>query len=73
MARRFRGPFRRKRCRFCVDKVAAVDYKDVQRLRKCVTDPGKIIPVHTLDAKKFEEFFPGRVILLEGNGEKVEL
>ena len=36
-------------------------------------DPGKIIPVHTLYAKKFEEFFPGKVILLEGNGEKVEL
>ena len=45
MARRVsRGPFRRKRCRFCVDKVASVDYKDVQRLRKCVTDRGKIIP-----------------------------
>jgi small subunit ribosomal protein S18 len=45
MARRVpRGPFRRKRCRFCVDKVATVDYKDVQRLRKCVTDRGKIIP-----------------------------
>ena len=39
-----RGPFRRKRCRFCVDKVETVDYKDVQRLRKCVTDRGKIIP-----------------------------
>ena len=36
-------------------------------------DPGKIIPVHTRDAKKFEEFFPGKVILLEENGEKVEL
>ena len=43
-ARRPRGPFRRKRCRFCVDKVDTVDYKDVQRLRKCVTDRGKIIP-----------------------------
>jgi small subunit ribosomal protein S18 len=39
-----RTPFRRKRCRFCVDKVETVDYKDVQRLRKCVTDRGKIIP-----------------------------
>ena len=39
-----RTPFRRKRCRFCVDKIATVDYKDVQRLRKCVTDRGKIIP-----------------------------
>jgi small subunit ribosomal protein S18 len=39
-----RGPLRRKRCRFCVDKVKTIDYKDVQRLRKCVTDRGKIIP-----------------------------
>jgi small subunit ribosomal protein S18 len=45
MAKRMsRGPLRRKRCRFCVDKVKAIDYKDVQRLRKCVTDRGKIIP-----------------------------
>ncbi len=36
-------------------------------------DPGKIIPIHTLDAEKFEKFFPGRVIILEENGEKVEL
>jgi len=45
MAKRMtRGPLRRKRCRFCVDKVKTIDYKDVQRLRKCVTDRGKIIP-----------------------------
>jgi len=39
-----RGPHRRKRCRFCADKIQTVDYKDVQRLRKCITDRGKIIP-----------------------------
>jgi small subunit ribosomal protein S18 len=46
MGKRFRrrGPFRRKRCRFCVDKIKTVDYKDVQRLRKCMSDRGKIIP-----------------------------
>lgn len=35
---------RRKVCKFCVDKVGQVDYKDVRRLRSFVTDRGRIIP-----------------------------
>ncbi len=35
---------RRKVCSFCVDKVDHVDYKDVGRLRKYVTERGKILP-----------------------------
>ena len=35
---------RRKVCKFCVDKVLAVDYKDVCALRTFVTERGKIIP-----------------------------
>ena len=35
---------RRKICRFCTDKVAFVDYKDLRRLRNFITDRGKIIP-----------------------------
>jgi small subunit ribosomal protein S18 len=35
---------RRKVCKFCVDKVLAVDFKDVKRLRTFVTERGKIIP-----------------------------
>ncbi|MBI3456750.1 MAG: 30S ribosomal protein S18 [Candidatus Rokubacteria bacterium] len=35
---------RRKVCKFCVDKVVAVEYKDVKRLRTFVTERGKIIP-----------------------------
>lgn len=35
---------RRKVCKFCVDKIGAVDYKDVKRLRTFVTERGKIIP-----------------------------
>ena len=31
-------------CKFCVDKVDLVDYKDVRRLRGFVSDRGKIIP-----------------------------
>lgn len=35
---------RRKVCKFCVDKVDVVDYKDIRRLRNFVTERGKIIP-----------------------------
>lgn len=35
---------RRKVCRFCVDKVSLIDYKDVKRLRNFVSERGKIIP-----------------------------
>jgi small subunit ribosomal protein S18 len=35
---------RRKVCKFCVDKLGLVDYKDVRRLRNFVTERGKIIP-----------------------------
>lgn len=35
---------RRKVCRFCVDKVKGIDYKDVSRLRMYVSDRGKIEP-----------------------------
>jgi small subunit ribosomal protein S18 len=35
--------FRRKVCSFCVDKVAHIDYKDVPRLRRLMTDRGKIL------------------------------
>ncbi|MCE5234615.1 MAG: 30S ribosomal protein S18 [Clostridiaceae bacterium] len=35
---------RRKVCGFCVDKVEHIDYKDTVRLRKFVTERGKIMP-----------------------------
>ncbi|MBI4493946.1 MAG: 30S ribosomal protein S18 [Chloroflexi bacterium] len=35
---------RRKVCSFCVDKVAAVDYKDMGRLRRYISDRGKMEP-----------------------------
>jgi small subunit ribosomal protein S18 len=40
---RFRRP-RRKSCRFCADKVVAIDYKDYNRLRSFVSEGGKIVP-----------------------------
>lgn len=35
---------RRKVCKFCVDRVSVIDYKDVRRLKSFVTERGKIIP-----------------------------
>src|SRR3989442_11298523 len=35
---------RRKVCTFCVDKVQRIDYKDVGRIRRYISDPGKIDP-----------------------------
>ena len=35
---------RRKVCPFCADKVESIDYKDTAKLRKFVSDRGKILP-----------------------------
>ena len=35
---------RRKVCNFCVDKVESIDYKDVARLRRFVSERAKILP-----------------------------
>jgi|SRR5580658_599577 small subunit ribosomal protein S18 len=40
---RFRRP-RRKSCRFCAEKVVAIDYKDFNRIRVFVSERGKIVP-----------------------------
>ena len=38
-----RGP-RRKVCQFCADKTEIIDYKDVAKLRKFISERGKIQP-----------------------------
>lgn len=35
---------KKKVCQFCVDKVEAIDYKDVAKLRRYITEKGKILP-----------------------------
>lgn len=35
---------KRKVCAFCVDKAEFIDYKDINKLRKYVTERGKILP-----------------------------
>lgn len=33
-----------KNCSFCVDKIDAVDYKDAAKIKRYLTEAGKIIP-----------------------------
>ena len=42
--KRERGPYRKKICRFCAEKVLTIDYKDLARLQKFITERGKMIP-----------------------------
>ena len=35
---------RKKVCMFCVDRVDVIDYKDIAKLRKCMTERAKILP-----------------------------
>ncbi|MBI4533213.1 MAG: 30S ribosomal protein S18 [Candidatus Melainabacteria bacterium] len=35
---------RRKSCSFCADKIDSIDYKDPTKLKKFVTERGKILP-----------------------------
>lgn len=36
--------FQRRVCRFCSEKVDSIDYKDLERIGRYVTDRGKILP-----------------------------
>src|SRR5579863_9818127 len=40
---RFRRP-RRKSCRFCAEKIVAIDYKNFNQIRSFVSERGKIVP-----------------------------
>ncbi len=39
-----RRPARRKVCNFCIEKAESIDYKDIAKLRKYMTESGKILP-----------------------------
>lgn len=47
-AQSVRKPYKRinkkKVCQFCVDKSVSIDYKDVSKLKKYVTEKGKMLP-----------------------------
>ena len=42
-----RGRPRRKICAFCADKSKSIDYKEVNKLRRFLTERGKIQPRRT--------------------------
>ena len=42
--RRGGGMRRKKVCQFCADKTKKIDYKDVDTLKKYITERGKILP-----------------------------
>ncbi len=41
------GPFKKRNCFFCKEKIAEVDYKDATVLRRFISDKGKIKPPRT--------------------------
>jgi len=44
MMQKRRGRRKKRVCQFCVDKVSSIDYKDIAKLRKYVSERGKILP-----------------------------
>ncbi|MDP3730719.1 MAG: 30S ribosomal protein S18 [Candidatus Omnitrophota bacterium] len=36
--------YKKKPCRFCMDKIKAIDYLDYQKFQKLLTERGKIMP-----------------------------
>ncbi len=36
--------FRKRVCKFCIEKAEDIDYKDIQKLSKFITERGKIVP-----------------------------
>ena len=39
-----RGRRKKRVCNFCVDKINNIDYKEIGKLRKYVSERGKILP-----------------------------
>ena len=35
---------RKKVCMFCIDRAETIDYKDIAKLRKCLSERSKILP-----------------------------
>lgn len=44
MAKQDMDKKKKKSCSFCTDKVDYIDYKDVAKLKRYLTEAGKIIP-----------------------------
>ena len=44
LGKKIRRPLKKKVCSFCVEKVTEIDYKDLAKIRKFITEKGKILP-----------------------------
>lgn len=44
MIQKRRGRRKKRVCAFCADKMDHIDYKDIPRLRRLVSERGKILP-----------------------------
>ena len=44
VVKKFRKPAKKKVCAFCVAVEKEIDYKDVAKIRKYITEKGKILP-----------------------------
>ena len=42
--KKFKKPSKKKVCLFCQNKEEKIDYKDVNKLKKYMTEKGKILP-----------------------------
>lgn len=43
-SKKFKRISKKKVCSFCMDKVDFIDYKDVNKMKKYITEKGKIVP-----------------------------
>jgi len=44
MMQKRRGRRKKRVCTFCADKITSIDYKEIGKLRKFVSERGKILP-----------------------------
>ena len=42
--KKFKKGGKKKVCAFCADKTSSIDYKDINKLKKYITEKGKILP-----------------------------
>ena len=47
MAKDLKDVKKKKNCTFCNDKVVELDYKDVSKLKRYLSEAGKILPTRT--------------------------
>jgi len=44
MVQKRRGRRKKRVCQYCVDKINTIDYKEIGKLRKFISERGKILP-----------------------------